>query len=119
MECQIQKNCEKSEMAEFVKVARLSELSSGTRKLIDFEEVTVAVFNINGDIYCIEDVCTHDGGPVAEGRLNGYQIECPRHGALFDVRDGAVLSMPAVVPVPTYEVKIEGDDIFIESPDSW
>ena len=106
-------------MAEFVKVATIDELTSGERKLIDFEEVTVAIFNINGKFYCIEDVCTHDGGPVAEGNLDGHKIECPRHGALFDVRDGSVLSMPAVVPVPTYQVKIEGDDIFIESPDSW
>lgn len=106
-------------MAEFVKVAKISELPPGTRKLIDFEEVTVAVFNIDGQFYCIEDVCTHDGGPVAEGELDGFSIECPRHGALFDVRDGAVLSMPAVVPVPTYEVKVEGDDIFVESPDEW
>lgn len=106
-------------MAEFVKVAKTSELPPGTRKLIDFEEVTVAVFNIDGQFYCIEDVCTHDGGPVAEGELDGFSIECPRHGALFDVRDGAVLSMPAVVPVPTYEVKVEGDDIFVESPDEW
>jgi 3-phenylpropionate/trans-cinnamate dioxygenase ferredoxin subunit len=106
-------------MTEFVKVATLAELASGQRILIDFEEVTIAIFNINGEIYCIEDVCTHDGGPVAEGKLDGYEIECPRHGALFNVRDGSVLSMPAVVPVPTYEVRIEGEDIFIESPDAW
>jgi 3-phenylpropionate/trans-cinnamate dioxygenase ferredoxin subunit len=106
-------------MAEFVKVAKISDLPPGTRKLIDFEEVTVAVFNIDGQFYCIEDVCTHDGGPVAEGELDGFSIECPRHGALFDIRDGAVLSMPAVVPVPTYEVKVEGDDIYVESPDEW
>jgi 3-phenylpropionate/trans-cinnamate dioxygenase ferredoxin subunit len=56
---------------------------------------------------------------VAEGELVGFSIECPRHGALFDIRDGAVLSMPAVTPVPTYEVKVEGDDIFVESPDEW
>lgn len=106
-------------MTEFVKVATLVELPSGERKLIDFEEVTVAVFNIGGEIFCIEDVCTHDGGPVAEGKLEGHKIECPRHGALFDIRDGSALTMPAVVPVPTYEVRIEGEDILIESPDSW
>lgn len=106
-------------MAEFVKVAKASELPPGARKLVDFEEVTVAVFNLDGQFYCIEDVCTHDGGPVAEGELDGFTIECPRHGALFDIRDGAVLSMPAVVPVPTYKVKVEGDDIFVESPDEW
>lgn len=106
-------------MAEFVKVAKISEVPPGTRKLVDFEEVTVALFNLEGQFYCIEDVCTHDGGPVAEGELDGFTIECPRHGALFDIRDGAVLSMPAVTPVPTYEVKVEGDDIFVESPDEW
>ena len=106
-------------MTEFVKVANLGDIADGDRKLIDFEEVTVALFNIDGIYYCIEDVCTHDGGPVAEGNLDGFAIECPRHGALFDIRDGAVLSMPAVVPVPTYQVKVEGEAIYVESPDEW
>jgi 3-phenylpropionate/trans-cinnamate dioxygenase ferredoxin subunit len=106
-------------VAEFVKVAKVAEIIPGKRKLIDLEEITVALFNINGKYYCIEDVCTHDGGPLAEGVLGGFEIECPRHGALFDVRDGSVISMPAVVPVPHYEVKIVGEDIYIESPDSW
>ncbi|MGB3717483.1 MAG: non-heme iron oxygenase ferredoxin subunit [Candidatus Promineifilaceae bacterium] len=106
-------------MAEFVKVAKVAEIIPGRRKLIDLEEITVALFNINGHYYCIEDVCTHDGGPLAEGILDGFAIECPRHGALFDVRDGSVISMPAVAPVPYYEVKIVGEDIYIESPDDW
>ncbi len=106
-------------MSEFVKVANLSELTPGTRKMVELDEVTVAIFNVNGQVYCIEDICTHDGGPLADGDIDGYSIACPRHGALFDLRDGQVLSMPAVVPVPTYRVKIEGDDIFVESPDDW
>ena len=106
-------------MTEFVKVAEVGELSPGERKMIDFEEVTVALFNVNGEYYCIEDVCTHDDGPVAEGELSGYSIACPRHGALFDIRDGAALTMPAVFPVPIYRVKIEGQDILVESPDEW
>jgi 3-phenylpropionate/trans-cinnamate dioxygenase ferredoxin component len=101
----------------FVKVAELDEIAPGDRKLISFEDVTVALFNIEGDYYCIEDVCTHDGGPVAEGALQEYAIECPRHGALFDIRDGSVLSMPAVTPVQTYVVKVEEDGIYVESPD--
>jgi 3-phenylpropionate/trans-cinnamate dioxygenase ferredoxin subunit len=72
---------------------------------------------VDGEYYCIEDVCTHDGGPLGDGNLFEHCIECPRHGALFDIRDGSVLSMPAVVPVPTFKVKVEGDDIFVESPD--
>jgi len=106
-------------MAEFVKVAHISEIPPGTRKIIDLEEVTVALFNIDGKYYCIEDVCTHDSGPVAEGELDGFRIECPRHGAHFDVRDGKVLSMPAIVPIPVYEVKLDGEEIYIESPDDW
>ena len=106
-------------MTEFVKVADLDELPVGARKLVDLGEITVVLINIGGRFYCLEDVCTHDGGPVAEGELNGFAIECPRHGALFDVRDGRVLSMPAVVPIPTYEVRVEGNSIFVESPDDW
>ena len=106
-------------MVEFVKVAKVTEVPPGKRKLLDVDEITVALFNVNGHYYCIEDVCTLDGGPVAEGVLDGFAIECPRHGALFDVRDGSVLSMPAAVPVPNYEVKIVGEDIYIESPNDW
>jgi 3-phenylpropionate/trans-cinnamate dioxygenase ferredoxin subunit len=106
-------------VTEFVRVASLADLPPGKRLLVDFEDLSVAVFNVDGNYYCIEDVCTHDGGPVAEGALDGFSIECPRHGALFDVRDGSVLSMPAVVPVSTYEVRIEGDDILVENPSGW
>jgi 3-phenylpropionate/trans-cinnamate dioxygenase ferredoxin subunit len=106
-------------MTEFVKVASIDEIKPDQRKIIDFEDLTVAILNVEGEYYCIEDVCTHDGGPVAEGELDGFVIECPRHGALFDIRDGRVLSMPAVVPVPTYEVRVEGRDILVASPDAW
>ena len=104
-------------MTEFVKVAKVGDLPPGERMFYDFEDVTVTVFNVDGKFYCIEDVCTHDGGPVGDGNLFEFCIECPRHGALFDIRDGSVVSMPAVVPVPTYEVKVEGDDILVASPD--
>jgi len=106
-------------VSEFVKVATIDEIGPGIRKLIDLEFMTVALFSVNGQLYCIEDVCTHDDGPLAEGDLDGYAIACPRHGAKFDIRDGKVLSMPAVKPVPSYEVKVEGNDIYIASPDAW
>jgi 3-phenylpropionate/trans-cinnamate dioxygenase ferredoxin subunit len=83
----------------------------------DFEDITVTVFNVEGEFYCIEDVCTHDGGPLGDGTLVDHCIECPRHGAMFDIRDGSVLSMPAVVPVPTFAVKVVGEDILVASPD--
>ena len=106
-------------MTEFVKAAKIADIQNGDRKIVEINGVSVAIFNVGGNFYCIEDVCTHDSGPVAEGYLNGFQIECPRHGALFDIRDGRVLSMPAVVPVPSYKVKLVEGDIFVESPDSW
>jgi 3-phenylpropionate/trans-cinnamate dioxygenase ferredoxin component len=104
-------------MAKMVKIGGVDDLRPGERMFVDFENATLAVFNVDGAYYCIEDVCTHDGGPLAEGPLDGFAIVCPRHGAMFDIRDGAVLAMPAVVPVPTYQVKVEDGEIFVESPD--
>ncbi|MFN2107956.1 MAG: non-heme iron oxygenase ferredoxin subunit [Candidatus Promineifilaceae bacterium] len=106
-------------MTEFVKVASTGDIAPGERLWLEFEEETVVLFNVNGTYYCIADVCTHDGGPLEDGELDGYEVECPRHGARFDVRTGAALCLPAVTPVPTFEVKVEGEDIYIEDPDAW
>ncbi len=70
--------------------------------------------NVAGSIYAIEDVCTHDGGELDQGELEGERIMCPRHGAYFDVTTGAALTLPAIVPVPTYRVRVEGDEIFLD-----
>jgi len=102
-------------MAEFVKVATVDELQPGMRKVVDVDGILVAVFNVGGHFYAIEDVCTHDDGPLAEGELDGYVIECPRHGAQFDIRDGQVLRFPAVVPVRTFEVKVEDGDVLVRA----
>jgi len=77
------------------------------------EKSEVLLCNVDGEIYAIEDVCTHDGGELDQGELDGCRIMCPRHGAMFDVKTGAALTLPAIVPVPTYEVRVEGDDIFV------
>ena len=95
----------------FVTVAKVGEIPEGGRKFVRLDDQTIAVFNIGGRYCAIEDVCTHDGGPLAEGNLEGEVIECPRHGARFNVRTGAVLSLPATTPVPTYEGRVEGDEI--------
>ncbi len=100
-------------MTRFVTVANVSEIGPGDREVFDVEKHYIAVFNVDGTYYAIEDVCTHDDGPLADGELYGFQIECPRHGARFDIRTGAVLSMPAVIPVPRYDVRVEGDEIQI------
>ncbi len=102
--------------AEFIAVATRAELPNGARKLLEIDGRAIAVFNIAGAYYAIADVCSHDDGPVAEGDLHDHEIECPRHGARFDVRTGKVLSFPAIVDIPAYPVKVEGDDILIGLP---
>ena len=74
----------------------------------------MAVFHVGGRFYALDDCCTHDGGPLGEGRLEGFAINCPRHGAKFDIRDGRVLSMPAVADTHSFPVKIEGDEVLIQ-----
>ena len=101
-------------MAEWVKVAQVGELAPGQKKQIDLDGVAVALFNVGGQYYAIEDVCTHDGAPLAHGRFNGNYIICLRRGARFDVCTGKALTMPAVEPVETYLVKIEDNDILVE-----
>ncbi len=94
-------------------VANVSEIAPGTTKRVMVEKTEVLLCNVDGEIYAIEDVCTHDGGELDQGELDGCRIMCPRHGAMFDVKTGAALTLPAIVPVPTYEVRVEGDDIFV------
>ncbi len=100
-------------MSRFVTVAKTAELPPGAREVFEVDGLYIAVFNVDGRYYAIEDRCTHDDGPLAEGDLDGYTIICPRHGARFDIRDGRVLSMPAVIPVPWFPVRVEGDEIQI------
>lgn len=101
-------------MAEWVKVAEVGELTPGDKKQIDLDGLEVALFNVNGEYYVIEDVCTHDGAPLCHGRFSGEEVTCPRHGARFNVKTGAAMCMPAVEPVETYAVKIDGSNILIE-----
>jgi 3-phenylpropionate/trans-cinnamate dioxygenase ferredoxin subunit len=97
----------------FAKVAKVSDIAPGQVKVVEVEDEDVALCNVDGQIYAIADVCTHDNGPLGQGHLHGDQIECPRHGARFDVRTGDALTLPAIVAIPTFEVKIEGDDILV------
>jgi 3-phenylpropionate/trans-cinnamate dioxygenase ferredoxin subunit len=103
--------------AEYIPVATKAELPNGTRKIVEIDGKAIAVFNIAGAYYAIADVCSHDDGPVAEGDLyNDYEIECPRHGARFDVRNGKVLSFPAIVDIPAYPVKLDGENVLLGLP---
>ena len=102
----------------WIRVCARSELLPGEHRVVWDGDVAVAVFNIDGELYAVEDVCTHDGGDLATGDLYGYEIECPRHGARFDVRSGAVLCPPAYEPIAKFPVKIEGDSILTRD-DRW
>ena len=95
-------------------VAKLSEIPVGTMKIVTVDGKGIVICNVEGKLYAIEDICTHDDGPLGEGYFDGEEVECPRHGARFDVRTGAVTSAPAVVPVATFPVWVEGDSVFVE-----
>ena len=95
-------------------VAKVSEIAPGTTKRIAIDGRGVLLCNVDGRIYAIEDVCTHDGGALDQGELMGERIMCPRHGAFFDVITGAALTLPAVLPVQTFSVRVEGDEVFVD-----
>jgi 3-phenylpropionate/trans-cinnamate dioxygenase ferredoxin subunit len=98
----------------FVRAARLGEISEGRVKSVQVGEEEIALCNVGGTIHAVANVCTHDDGPLGDGYLLGDEIECPRHGARFSVTTGAVRSLPAIAPIPTFEVKIDGDDILVD-----
>jgi 3-phenylpropionate/trans-cinnamate dioxygenase ferredoxin subunit len=93
-------------MAEYVAVAQVEEVKPGERIVLDVKEHYVALFNVDGTYYAIEDLCTHDDGPLGDGELSGTIIECPRHGAHFDITTGKVVRMPAITPIPRYNVRV-------------
>ncbi|MGD8554325.1 MAG: non-heme iron oxygenase ferredoxin subunit [Anaerolineales bacterium] len=100
----------------FVPVASVNALGEGDRMLLEVAGHTIALFNLAGEYYAIADLCSHDDGPVAEGDVDGHEIACPRHGARFDLRTGKALSLPAVVDIPTYPVRVKGDQIEVGIP---
>ena len=93
-------------MISWLDVARADEFAPGTRRVVDSDGVAVAVFNLGGEYFAIEDVCPHDGGKLANGKLDGEVIICPRHGARFSIKSGVVLSPPAYEDVRTYPVRV-------------
>ena len=106
-------------MTRMIPVARVEDIPPGTRFHHDFEEESVIVINIDGEFFCIADLCTHDGGPLEDGDVLDHQIECPRHGARFDIRTGKVTRLPATDPIPTYRVMVEDGQVFVEEPELW
>jgi nitrite reductase/ring-hydroxylating ferredoxin subunit len=101
-------------MGEFVKVAKAGDIASGEGKLVDAAGKKIALFNLAGTLYAIDDTCTHRGGPLSKGILMGTRVTCPWHGAVFDVTSGAVRGAPAPRDVARYNVRVEGEDIEVE-----
>lgn len=101
----------------FVKVCSVSDVPAGMAQVFEAGDEDVVICNVEGEFYAIQDLCTHDQGPLGEGELIGFDIECPRHMATFDVRTGEVTALPAVLGVATYPVRIEGDTIEVD-PDN-
>ena len=98
-------------MSEWVTVARADELAPGEWRVADVGGAQIAVFNLDGQYYAIEDVCTHDGGQLTGGSVEGDQIVCPRHGARFCIRTGEALCAPAYEPTTIFPVRIENGEV--------
>ncbi|HLC69333.1 MAG TPA: non-heme iron oxygenase ferredoxin subunit [Candidatus Bilamarchaeaceae archaeon] len=98
----------------FVRICSVNDIKPGEAKEFEVQGKEIAVFNVDGEFYCIGARCNHAGGPLAEGTLDDYAIECPLHGARFDVRNGQDLNPPATGPMPTYKVRIEGSDVWVD-----
>lgn len=91
-----------------------NELALNVPKAFEVDERFVVVVATSSGVYCIEDVCTHDGGSLSDGEFDGRCMVCPRHGAKFDVKTGKAICMPATEPTPSHTVKIDGDKVFIQ-----
>jgi nitrite reductase/ring-hydroxylating ferredoxin subunit len=99
------------EEEDFVKVAETKDIQPSKMKAAEVDGEKVCVANVEGKYYAIGNVCTHLGGPLAEGKLEGYEVQCPWHGSKFDIRSGKVTRPPAMRSEPTYEIKVEDNSI--------
>jgi nitrite reductase/ring-hydroxylating ferredoxin subunit len=99
----------------FVKVADIKDIQPSQMKEVQVDGEAICIVNVDGKYYAIGNVCTHEGGPLSDGTLDGYEVECPWHGSKFDVRRGEVTKTPATEPESTYVVKVEGNSILIKT----
>lgn len=100
-------------MSEWTEVARVGEVAPGDLKSVEVDGTMIVLFNLDGSIYALDDICTHDGGPLSDGVVLAGEVACPRHGARFDIRTGAVTSPPAVEPVRRWAVRVEGERVLV------
>ena len=101
-------------MNKFVKVATKSEIADQSVMLLNVEGKRIALFNLGGEFYALDDTCPHASGPLSEGSIEGEDVECPWHGSRFDIKTGEVTAPPADENVARYKVRVAGDDIEVE-----
>ena len=101
-------------MSKFVEAARKNEIPDQSAKCVEVEDKTIAIFNLGGEFYAIDNTCTHRGGPLSEGDVIGEEVECPWHGATFNIKSGEVILEPAEENVTKYNVRVQGEVIEIE-----
>jgi len=108
-----------TDVSDFVAVARASDVPDPGSTLVEVDDRLVALIHAAGHWYALDDVCTHDGGPLSEGPIDPEDrtIACPRHGAKFDLKTGAALTMPATKPTVAHEVKVEGEQVLVRLRD--
>jgi 3-phenylpropionate/trans-cinnamate dioxygenase ferredoxin subunit len=101
---------------ETLDICPISELPPGSARIVEWEDLEIGIFNANGVLYAIEDRCSHDNGTLADGTFDqdACTVECPRHGSLFDIRTGTPKTLPAYVPVDTFDVRVEDEMIKLE-----
>lgn len=103
-------------LCDFFEIGESSEIMDGDRLILEIDLVPIVIFRISGELFAIGDVCSHDNGPLGDGKVEGYLVVCPRHGARFDVRTGEVKSLPAFVDIPAYPVREVGGKIELGVP---
>jgi 3-phenylpropionate/trans-cinnamate dioxygenase ferredoxin subunit len=106
-------------MPDFVPVGNIDDIPDPGKQLLEIDDRVVVLFHVGGQFFCIDDVCTHDGGPLGEGELEveNHAIVCPRHFAKFDIRTGKALTMPATVDTVVHDVKVEAGSVFVKIND--
>lgn len=105
-------------MSEWVDVVKVADFEPGAWHTVDVDDVLIAVFNLDGEYYAIEDICTHDGGELTGGNVEENEIICPRHGARFDITTGEALTEPAYEDLPTFPVRVRDGMVQVRD-DRW
>ena len=100
-------------MSDFILACKTTDIPAEGKLSLEVDDRFVVIACVDGDYYCIDDVCTHDGGSLGDGEIDGNCLVCPRHGAKFDVRNGDAVTMPATEPTACHEVRIDGDQILV------